>query len=141
MNWEKPKVGKPPCKHDVPRKKGLTILIAEDERINQLYLREMLKSAGHTVVCANNGLEACRIFERQRFDVVFLDVQMPVLDGVGAVERMRRFEKQNCLPRTKIVALTAYSLQQDRDEFFQKGMDRLLSKPIVEKNLIQALQQ
>ena len=115
----------------------LRILLVEDNRTNQEIALLLLERLGYRADLAGNGLEAVEAMERQAYDVVFMDVQMPELDGLEATRRIRRDlpgERQPC-----IVAMTANALDEDRDECLAAGMNDYLSKPIRITELIAAL--
>jgi CheY-like chemotaxis protein len=114
---------------------SLSILVAEDEKVNQLYLRRFLETQGHAVQVANDGKEAVEQFRRNSFDVIFMDIQMPVMNGPKAIEQIRTFERENSLEPTPVVALTAYALTDDKQRMLNLGADNYLTKPIKEKEL------
>jgi PAS domain S-box-containing protein len=117
------------------------ILLAEDERVNQVVVRKFLEKQGHTLVTADNGRQALRSLRDGRFDVVLMDVQMPVMDGVETARAIRdgmAGEENADIP---IIALTAHVMEGDRDRFLGKGMDHYLAKPVVMKDLQATLQR
>jgi CheY-like chemotaxis protein len=99
----------------------------------------LLENRGHLVVAAGNGLEALRAIEREKFDVVLMDVQMPEMDGLEATAIIRRNESQlgGHLP---IVAMTAHAMKGDRERCLEAGMDGYVSKPIRARELIEAIE-
>jgi len=105
-------------------------LIAEDNMATQMVLTAMLRKLGFRVERASNGAEAVRMTERQQFDYIFMDIQMPVMDGVEAVREIRRCEKKAKRSPTFICATTAYALPGDREKYLAAGMDAYLAKPI-----------
>jgi CheY-like chemotaxis protein len=115
----------------------LRLLLAEDNAINQKLVLRLLERLGYRADLAGNGLEALESLERQPYDVVLMDVQMPEMDGLEASRRIRagRF-----VPAPRIVALTANALQEDREMCLAAGMDDYLSKPIRVEELTAALQ-
>ncbi len=108
---------------------SLRILLTEDNVVNQRVAFRLLERAGHTVVIASDGSEALAALERETFDVVLMDVQMPVMDGYEATSAIRvRDRLQNV--HTPIVALTAHATTGDRDACLAAGMDAYVTKPI-----------
>jgi CheY-like chemotaxis protein len=104
----------------------LRILIAEDNIINQKVILKMLNRLNYHADVAANGLEVLAALERQAYDVVLMDVQMPEMDGLDAAKRIR--EKWPEGP--KIIAITAYALQGDREKCIASGMDDYITKPV-----------
>jgi two-component system sensor histidine kinase/response regulator len=107
----------------------LHILLAEDSVFNQKVAVGMLAKDGHTVTVANNGREAAEAFTKHTFDLVFMDVQMPEMDGTEATERIRRQQEITGM-RVPIIAMTAHAMVGDREKFLAAGMDDYISKPI-----------
>jgi len=110
------------------QRRTLRILLVEDNPVNQAVAEGMLIQLGHSVVIAENGEEALARTEHDRFDLIFMDMQMPRLDGVGATRAIRAREGDG--PRTPIVAMTANALEAERDACLAAGMDDHLAKPI-----------
>lgn len=106
----------------------LTILLAEDDAVNAMFTRLLLNNAGHQVMVVENGREALESWQYQRPDVILMDMQMPVMDGVEAALLIRAHE-QITGTHTPIIALTANVLASDRERCLQAGMDDFLSKP------------
>ncbi len=115
----------------------LRILVAEDEPIGQLAIRLMLTRLGHTPLCVGNGLEALNAMKAGDFDCVLMDVQMPEMDGVQATRRIR--ELGGAKGSVRIIALTAYAQEGDRERFLASGMDDYMSKPVQQADLAQVL--
>lgn len=113
--------------HDLP---PLRILAADDIEQNRKLLNIMLEKLGHTVTLAKHGGDAVTRWQQQSFDVILMDVQMPVMDGLAASLRIRELEQASQLTHTPIIALTASVLEQDRLAAKQAGMDGFASKPI-----------
>src|SRR5262249_11300875 len=100
----------------------LRVLLAEDNPVNQKLAQRLLQKMGHTVVVANNGLEAVEAAGCEEFDVVLMDVQMPVMGGFEATAALREREKP-AGPRLPIIALTAHAMKGDRERCLGGGMD------------------
>ena len=117
----------------------LRILVAEDHRHNQRVISLMLAKDGHMTTIVDNGREAVATWEREQFDVVLMDIQMPEMDGFEATAAIRAAEvgTGRLIP---IIALTAYARQEDRDRCLAAGMDGYVSKPIQQANLRQAIE-
>ncbi len=111
------------------------VLLAEDNPVNALVAEAALKKMGLTVELVEDGLQALASFRAQPPDLVLLDCQMPVMDGFEAVRRMREHEREQGLPRTPVVALTANALQGDREHSLAAGMDDHLAKPFRDDEL------
>lgn len=118
--------------------RSLRILIAEDNAINQLLAVRTLEKAGYSVRVANNGEEAVAAFGTEKFDLVLMDVQMPVMDGFQATARIRELERgtENPLP---IVAMTAHALKGDRERCLAAGMNEYVAKPLRRSELYAAI--
>ena len=116
----------------------LTILLAEDNAVNQKFALRMLERRGHKVRVAGNGLEALAALDKEQFDVVLMDVQMPDMDGLEATAVIRQKEKAQG-SHIPIVAMTAHSMKGDRDRCLEAGMDGYISKPINAQKLLEAL--
>jgi two-component system sensor histidine kinase/response regulator len=117
---------------------GGRVLLVEDNAFNQQVARELLESVGMTVVVAQNGREAIDFVQTSRFDVVLMDVQMPVMDGLEATRRMRMLPALNGLP---ILAMTAHAMLDEQNHCMEAGMDDFLSKPIEPPVLFSKLAQ
>jgi len=119
--------------------RALSILVAEDNSVNQRLTALLLEKRGHTVVLARNGREAADAWERQEFDLILMDVQMPGMDGYQATARIRGIERELGGRRTPIIALTAHAMKGDREQCLAAGMDHYLSKPINPAELDEVL--
>ena len=116
---------------DVLSEHPLTVLVAEDNLVNQRLVAALLDKVGHKVVMANNGREAIDCFKSEHFDLVLMDVQMPEIDGFEATYEIRKYQSgQPMLHRTPIVAVTAHASAADRKHCLSAGMDEYLAKPI-----------
>ena len=112
----------------------LRTLLAEDNKVNQMVAIRLLEKWGHQVTLAENGLEAVEAVEREQFDLILMDVQMPEMDGLQASAAIRQREKitGNHIP---IIALTAHALNGDRERCLEAGMDSYITKPLSSKEL------
>ena len=115
------------------------VLVAEDNLINQKLIQKTLEDLGLTVSLANNGLEAFEKRKNSSFDLIFMDIQMPVLDGIESTMEILDFESDNNLPHVPIIALTANALKGDRERFMDAGMDEYTTKPLVRAEIISLL--
>jgi signal transduction histidine kinase/DNA-binding response OmpR family regulator len=115
------------------------VLVTEDNIINQKLIKRILEEHGITVDIANNGLES---FEKRRageYDLLFMDIQMPVMDGIEATHEILDYEEDEEIPHVPIVALTANALKGDRERFLGEGMDEYITKPIETTELLYIL--
>ncbi|MGG3310433.1 PAS domain S-box protein [Paenibacillus lautus] len=114
----------------------LKILIAEDNEVNQLVLKKMIEKLGYNSTTVQNGLEAVEALERYSYDIVFMDIQMPFMDGTEAVRVIK--ESASSEKEPYIVAVTAHAIKGDREKYLGMGMDEYVSKP-VSMNVISAI--
>ena len=114
---------------------GLRVLLVEDDYSNQITTRKLLEKSGHTVTLAENGRQALDHLCREDFDVVLMDIQMPVMGGVEATEAIRNAPGLAACRHIPIIALTAYAMIGDREKFLASGMDDYLAKPVSLENL------
>ncbi|MBF0399443.1 MAG: response regulator [Magnetococcales bacterium] len=122
--------------------KGLHILLAEDTEENQLLLATYLAHTAHQLVIVSNGMEALsRVQEEPPFDVVVMDVQMPVMDGITAVRRIRQWEQRVGRTPVPIVILSGQTEAEDNSAILEIGYCQLLAKPIRKQKLLDTLQQ
>jgi PAS domain S-box-containing protein len=112
------------------------ILLTEDDKVNQMVITRMLKERGYSVDSASNGVEAIEMCKKNSYDIILMDIEMPVMDGIEASKRIR--EKDKHIP---IIAITAYALKGDRERFLSKGMDGYVSKPIRVEDLYAAIEK
>ena len=121
------------------RRPALSVLVAEDNLINQRLAVRLLEKRGHTVVVAANGQKALAALEKQRFDVVLMDVQMPDVDGFQATALIREKEKTTG-NHLHIIAMTAHAMDGDRAKCLAAGMDGYIPKPIQAKEMFAAIE-
>ncbi len=120
----------------INNKLDFNILLAEDNLINQKVANIILEKMGYTIDIANNGQEAYDMFLENSYDIIFMDIQMPVLDGLKATELIRVHEKQNDVAKAvKIVALTANALEEEVKSYLLAGMDNVVTKPFKTKDI------
>ena len=121
---------------DASRVRGARVLLVEDNALNRRLASEILAEAGARVEVAENGRDAVEAVSRQAYDLVLMDVQMPVMDGLDATRIIRRLPQSRGLP---ILAMTANAMQSDRQECLEAGMDDFLAKPIDSARLLDLL--
>ena len=117
------------------------ILVAEDNIINQKLIKRTLAELGLDVTLASNGLEAFEKRKNGEFDLIFMDIQMPVLDGVEATQEILDYEEDFDATHVPIIALTANALKGDRERFMEAGMDEYTTKPLIRAEIISLLNQ
>jgi CheY-like chemotaxis protein/HPt (histidine-containing phosphotransfer) domain-containing protein len=136
--------GKPEQGPAVPGEEGQNvlghILLAEDNRVNQEVCAEILACFGYRVDIVSNGQEAVEARTRNSYDLVLMDFQMPVMDGVEATRRIRMLDQEKGV-HTKIIALTARAMEGDREQCLEKGMDDYLSKPFTMEAMREMLER
>jgi two-component system sensor histidine kinase/response regulator len=120
----------------VMRLKGARVLVAEDNEFNQDLIEELLEQNGMVVTLCGNGREALEALAEQRYDIVLMDVQMPVMDGYEATRQIRATP---ALAGQCVIAMTANVMAEDRMRCLKAGMDDFLTKPIYEAILYQTL--
>jgi signal transduction histidine kinase/CheY-like chemotaxis protein len=118
----------------------LKILLAEDNAVNQRVAQRILEKAGHSVIVVDNGRKALEEFDRQRFDLILMDVQMPEMDGFEATAAIREREDWSA-NRTPIIALTAHAMSGDRERCLQSGMDGYVQKPIDSTEMLSTIER
>ncbi|GEM_PF-2538467 len=118
---------------------SVQILIADDEGINRLFVKTILVAHGWTVEDVSNGRDAVDIFENTPFDIVILDVKMPVMGGKHAASEIRSIEEKQGREPAVLLGLTAYAEKELVDELMQHGMNGVIHKPITEGALIRKI--
>lgn len=121
------------------RQNLIKLLIAEDNRTNQLVVTRMLKNSGFDITIAANGLEAVECYQEVLPDIILMDMMMPVMDGVEATMKIRALESQLNGASCPIIALTANALEAHKEKCLAAGMDDFLSKPINKKALLESI--
>lgn len=117
-----------PALPDGPR--ALRVLAAEDNKTNQLVFKKMLKDVEQNLTLVSNGREAVEAFERDAFDLVFMDISMPEMDGMEASRRIRALEEQRGAAPLPIIAMTAHAMDGDEDRIRDAGLSHYLTKPL-----------
>jgi len=118
----------------------LRILVAEDHAVNQTVVLRMLERAGHTVAIAGNGQVAVEMHSSGEFDMILMDVHMPVLDGFEATARIREIDREKGV-HTPVIALTASAMSGDREHCLAAGMDGYITKPVNRDALLETIAQ
>jgi CheY-like chemotaxis protein len=124
--------------HAESQQRGLSILVAEDVAINQKLVKRMLEKMGHSVAMANNGAEALDLWQTSHFDLIFMDIEMPEMDGYQTTSAIRTNENERG-GHVPIIAMTAHALQGDDEKCLAAGMDAYLSKPFKSSELAAAI--
>jgi len=119
----------------------MNILVAEDNIINQKLIFNILKNLDTNITLASNGKEAFEQFKEQHYDIILMDIEMPVMSGLEATKEITDYEKEHQLEHTPIVALTANPIQRNREKYFKHGMDEYLEKPLHVAKLKTILQK
>jgi CheY-like chemotaxis protein len=117
----------------------LRILLTEDNVVNQRLASRLLEKEGHVVVVAEDGAKALKACKENTFDLILMDVQMPVMDGIEATAAIRETE-QTSGHHIPIIAMTAHAMAGDRQRFLKAGMDGYVSKPIHSRELLEAIE-
>jgi CheY-like chemotaxis protein/anti-sigma regulatory factor (Ser/Thr protein kinase) len=120
--------------------KTLSVLLVEDHEINRKLAEIMLQRMGCTYALANDGQQALDRLEQERFDVVLMDVMMPVMDGITALRHLRALEAL-CRPRTPVLMVTAHAMTGDKERFMAEGADGYVSKPMSQQALQKEIQR
>ena len=119
----------------------LNILLVEDEAISLLACRRLLEKQGHVVVAAKNGLEAIQRLGERDFDLVLMDIQMPLMDGVEATRKIRSASGPAQNSKIPIIAMTAFTMLGDREKFLEAGMDDYIAKPIELDDMLAVIER
>ncbi|PLX09169.1 MAG: hypothetical protein C0598_12030 [Marinilabiliales bacterium] len=119
--------------------KGLKILLVENDELNIKFVKIVLDRLGHNTDIATNGLVGVDLFKKNDYDLVLMDLEMPELNGIDATLQIREHENKNKLSRVKIIAVTAYAMDTDRQSCFDAGMNDFLAKPFLVEELIELI--
>lgn len=122
---------------DEIRSLNLNIMLAEDKLVNQQVISMMLQNAGCHVTIANNGKEVIEKFQENTYDIIFMDIMMPELDGIAAMKKLRK-EHSNLPP---VIGLSAHAMQGDAEKFINLGMDDYIEKPVKKETLLRKLKK
>ncbi len=114
----------------------MSILLAEDNVVNQKVATRLFSKIGYKIEVANNGVEALKSLEQNEYDLVFMDIQMPEMDGLEATRQIIERWGED---RPRIIALTANAMREDRENCFGAGMDEYLTKPFKPSQLLDAI--
>jgi signal transduction histidine kinase/CheY-like chemotaxis protein len=120
---------------------GTKLLIAEDNKVNQMVVTSMLASLGFDIVVAANGREAVEAFKEQQFGLVIMDVSMPEMDGLEATRAIRAYERGTSFGRVPIIAATAHAMEEDKKRCREAGMDDYIAKPLRREALLTKIRQ
>jgi len=123
------------------RSAGKRVLLVEDEVINRVMTTTLLGRKGYTVFEAENGVEALRSLDKEKVDVILMDIQMPLMDGIETTHHIRTGEVPGLDKAVPIIALTAYAREKDRKRFLELGMNDFVPKPFVAEELFRAIEQ
>jgi len=115
------------------------VLVAEDNEINQKLIKRTLEDLGLTITIVPNGLQALERRKSGNFDMIFMDIAMPVMDGIEATHKILEYEEKEHVPHIPIIAITANALKGDRERFMKEGLDEYITKPIKKENIISIL--
>ncbi|MEO5351118.1 MAG: PAS domain S-box protein [Magnetococcus sp. YQC-3] len=140
MAKDAPSPAEPEDAAEVVNQKGLRILLADDVDLNRVLLQEFLRKTPHQLVAVADGLEAVARAQEGNFDVVIMDVRMPVMDGYTATRRIRQWERESQRSPMVIIALSAHASEEERQRSLDAGCDSFFSKPISKKTLLHVLQ-
>ncbi len=117
------------------------ILLAEDDEVSLVAGKRMLEKSGHVVTTAKDGREALRLLAEQDFDLILMDIQMPVMDGLETTRAIRGSTELGPKARLPVIAMTAYAMVGDREKFLDAGMDDSIAKPVVMEELTRVIER
>ncbi len=128
-------------RRDKERISGLRILLAEDNILNQKVAVRILEKEGHTVHVASNGLEVLDVLEKENFDLVLMDVQMPLMDGIETTLIIRNSKNGRFNADIPVIALTAHAFKEDRERCLKAGMNDYIAKPFKKRDIAALIRQ
>ncbi|SFH87697.1 CheY chemotaxis protein or a CheY-like REC (receiver) domain [Tindallia magadiensis] len=117
---------------------NLLVLVVEDDPMSRIFMEKILRRLGVEADFAKDGLEALRMYMKNEYDLIFLDIQMPVMNGYETAELIRQQEQMTAI-HIPIIAVTAYALEEDKEKCLKVGMDYYLSKPVSMESLLKVL--
>lgn len=120
---------------------GYTVLAVDDNSLNRVYIQKILESHGHTVLLAEDGEKALSLLQHRCVDIIFMDVQMPIMNGIEATQQIRRGNDLAVAADVPIVAITAFTVDGDRERFLRAGMSHYVSKPLQAQGLLDVLEE
>ena len=120
----------------------LKILVADDTAVNLALATKLLKRRGHDITSVEDGLQAFETFKKASFDVVLMDIHMPVMDGLESTAKIREFEaSQPSRPSTPIIAMTPNNEKSDHETYLKSGMNGIITKPMNIKTLVSQIRE
>ena len=122
------------------KRNHLSVLIVEDDPMSRTFMQKMMNRLGIKADFAVDGLEAMRLYNKNEYDLIFMDIQMPVMNGYETA-RLIREQEQMTEVHIPIIAVTAYALEEDREKCLDAGMDDYLSKPVSVTNLLRIIDE
>jgi len=125
----------------IPGKRSLKILLVEDNMLNQKFAKITLTQQGHFLDIAENGKVAVEKFKTETYDLILMDIQMPIMNGLESAKEIRSIENKQKLDPIKIIAITAFALDNKREECLSAGMDNFLAKPFKPSQLIRMIDE
>ncbi len=123
---------------DISLLRGIRILLAEDNAVNRLFVSDLLEQAGIAVQEAENGKQALALLKKKHFDLVLMDIQMPIMDGISTTQKIRVSSEEH-LRNIPIIALTAHAMAHEKQRFLQCGMNDHIAKPVDQEELFEIL--
>ncbi len=128
-------------KHPYQATKKRKILLVEDNYLNQKFVAAALLKAGHSIEIAENGKVALEKYRSKQYDLILMDIQLPLIDGLETTKRIRKNEQKYRKPAIPIIAVTAYAIEHDKKQCLDAGMNEYLTKPFKPEELLQIIDQ